>query len=239
MSDSEFLHSGDKKKTQVQSMFDGIAGRYDFLNHFLSLGIDMHWRKQSVKALELADGQMLLDVACGTGDQGFAALKVADIDVVGLDFSFNMLELAKKKIDKRDLSEKFEVVQGDAENLPFQDDTFDALSISYGIRNVGTISAALSEFYRVLKPGGRLSILEFSEPQGWFFGRLYRFYFDHILPKLAGMMSSKSAYTYLPESVRHFPDRGDFKDLLSREGFQVVNHRDLTFGITAIYHGVK
>ena len=145
----------------------------------------------------------------------------------------------KKKIDRRGLSQKFEVVQGDAENLPFQDDTFDALSISYGIRNVGTISAALCEFYRVLKPGGRLSILEFSEPQGWFFGRLYRFYFDHILPKIAGMMSSKSAYTYLPESVRHFPDRGDFKDLLSSEGFQHVNHRDLTFGVTAIYSGEK
>ncbi|NQT63758.1 MAG: bifunctional demethylmenaquinone methyltransferase/2-methoxy-6-polyprenyl-1,4-benzoquinol methylase UbiE [Candidatus Marinimicrobia bacterium] len=239
MPDSEFLHSGDEKKSQVQSMFDGIASRYDFLNHFLSLGIDVYWRKQSVKALELEDGHILLDVASGTGDQGFAALKVANIEVVGLDFSFNMLELAKKKIDKRGLSQKFEVVQGDAENLPFQDNTFDALSISYGIRNVGTISAALGEFYRVLKPGGRLSILEFSEPQGWFFGRFYRFYFDHILPKLAGMMSSKSAYTYLPESVRHFPDRVDFKDLLSSEGFQHVNHRDLTFGITAIYHGVK
>jgi len=239
MSDSEFLHLGDEKKTQVQSMFDGIAGRYDFLNHFMSLGIDLYWRKQSVKALELKDGHILLDVACGTGDQGFAALKTADIEVMGLDFSFNMLELAKQKIDRRGLAEKFEVVQGDAENLPFQDNTFDALSISYGIRNVGTISAALSEFYRVLKPGGRLSILEFSEPQGWFFGRLYRFYFDHILPKLAGMMSNKSAYTYLPESVRHFPDRSDFKTLLSGEGFHHVDHRDLTFGITAIYRGVK
>lgn len=239
MSDSNFIHSGDDKKSQVQEMFDGIAKRYDFLNHFLSLGIDLYWRKQSVKALDLEDGHVLLDVACGTGDQGFAALKVADIEVMGLDFSFNMLELAKKKIDKRGLSQKFEVVQGDAESLPFQDNTFDALSISYGIRNVGTISAALSEFYRVLKPGGRLSILEFSEPQGWFVGRLYRFYFDHILPKLAGLMSSKSAYTYLPESVRHFPDRSDFKDLLSSEGFQHVSHRDLTFGITAIYRGVK
>lgn len=239
MTDSEFLHSGDEKKSQVQTMFDGIASRYDFLNHFLSLGIDLYWRRQSVKALELKDGNKLLDVACGTGDQGFAALKTADIEVMGLDFSANMLELAKKKIDKRGLSEKFQVVQGDAEKLPFPDNSFDALSISYGIRNVGTISAALSEFYRVLKPGGRISILEFSEPQGWFFGRLYRFYFDHILPKVAGMMSSKSAYTYLPESVRHFPDRSDFKDLLSSEGFEEVRHRDLTFGITAIYHGLK
>jgi len=239
MSDSEFLHSGDEKKTQVQSMFDRIAGRYDFLNHFLSLGVDLYWRKQSVKALKLNHGDLLLDVACGTGDQGFAALKVADIRVVGLDFSFNMLELAKKKIEKRGLGERFQVVQGDAEKLPFAENTFDALSISYGIRNVGTISAALSEFHRVLKPGGRLSILEFSEPEGWFFGRLYRFYFDHILPKLAGMMSSKSAYTYLPESVRHFPDRADFKDLIRSEGFQRVKHRDLTFGITAIYRGVK
>jgi len=239
MSNSEFLHSGDQKKTQVQSMFDGIARRYDFLNHFLSLGVDLYWRKQSVKSLQLQDGELLLDVATGTGDQGFTALKAAKIRVVGLDFSFNMLEIAQEKIQKRGLSQRFEVIQGDAENLPFGDDSFDALTISYGIRNVGTISAALTEFYRVLKPGGRLSILEFAEPEGWFFGRLYRFYFDHILPRLAGMMSSKSAYTYLPESVRHFPTRDEFKGLLKAEGFEAVKHKDLTFGVTAIYNGVK
>jgi demethylmenaquinone methyltransferase/2-methoxy-6-polyprenyl-1,4-benzoquinol methylase len=239
MSNSEFLHSGDQKKTQVQSMFDGIARRYDFLNHFLSLGVDLYWRKQSVKSLQLQDGELLLDVATGTGDQGFTALKAAKIRVVGLDFSFNMLEIAQEKIQKRGLSQRFEVIQGDAENLPFDDDSFDALTISYGIRNVGTISAALTEFYRVLKPGGRLSILEFAEPEGWFFGRLYRFYFDHILPRLAGMMSSKSAYTYLPESVRHFPTRDEFKGLLKAEGFESVKHKDLTFGVTAIYNGVK
>ncbi len=239
MSNSEFIHSGDAKKAQVQTMFDGIAKRYDFLNHFLSLGIDLYWRRQAVKALLLEDDNLLLDVATGTGDLGFAALKTARIKVIGLDYSFNMLELAKHKIEARNLSDRFELVQGDAENLPFQNNTFDALSIAYGIRNVGTISAALSEFYRVLKPGGRVSILEFSEPEGWFFGRLYRFYFDHILPKLAGMMSSKSAYSYLPESVRHFPDRRDFKDLLSSEGFHQVEHRDLTFGVTAVYRGLK
>jgi len=220
-------------------MFDGIAKRYDFLNHFLSFGIDHYWRRQSVKALQLQDGQVLLDVACGTGDQGFSALKAADIRVVGLDFSANMLEFAKKKIEARGLEDKFEVIQGDAEKLPFEDDRFDALSISYGIRNVGTIASALGEFYRVLKPGGRLSILEFAEPQGWLFGRLYRFYFDHVLPKLAGLLSSKSAYSYLPESVRHFPDRTDFKDLLASEGFREVRHRDLTFGVTTIYHARK
>ncbi len=239
MTQSEFLHSGDKKKAQVMSMFDGIAKRYDFLNHFLSFGIDHYWRKQSVKALMLENGQSLLDVACGTGDQGFSALKAADIKVTGLDFSANMLEYAQKKITARKLEEKFKLIQGDAEQLPFEDNTFDALSISYGIRNVGTISTSLGEFYRVLKPGGRLSILEFAEPQGWFFGRLYRFYFDHILPLLAGLMSSKSAYSYLPESVRHFPDRGDFTDLLKSEGFRRVACRDLTFGVTAIYRGVK
>ena len=194
---------------------------------------------QSVKALKLTTGNFLLDVACGTGDQGFSALKAADIQVIGLDFSFNMLELARQKITDRGLNKQFEVVQGDAEKLPFKDNTFDALSISYGIRNVGTISTALSEFHRVLKPGGRVSILEFAEPEGWFFGRLYRFYFDHILPKLAGMLSSESAYTYLPESVKHFPDRAAFKTLLTDEGFAQVRHRDLTFGVTTIYRGVK
>ena len=239
MPETEFIHSGDQKKSQVRDMFDGIAKRYDFLNHFLSFGIDYYWRRRSVKALQLEDGQTLLDVACGTGDQGFAALKVAEISVTGLDFSANMLEHARRKITERGLTARFEVVQGDAENLPFDDDRFDALSISYGIRNVGTISTALAEFYRVLKPGGRLSILEFAEPQGWFFGRLYRFYFDHILPKLAGLLSSASAYTYLPESVRHFPEREDFKALLKSEGFRQVTHRDLTFGVTTIYSGIK
>lgn len=239
MTQPEFLHSGEEKKEQVQTMFDGIAKRYDFLNHLLSFGIDNYWRRQSVKALDLKDGQLLLDVACGTGDQGFAALKTANIQVIGLDFSANMLKFARKKIDARRLSDRFEVVQGDAEKLPFEDDHFNALSISYGIRNVGTISAALHEFYRVLKPGGKLSILEFAEPEGWFFGRLYRFYFDHILPKLAGLMSSRSAYSYLPESVRHFPDRTDFKTLLSSEGFLSVRHRDLTFGVTTIYSAEK
>lgn len=235
----EFLHSGNEKKEQVQSMFDGIASRYDFLNHFLSFGIDNYWRVQSVKALNLKTGDHLLDVACGTGDQSFSALKRADILVTGLDFSENMLSVAAKKIKDRKLENKFRVIQGDAEALPFEDNTFDALSISYGIRNVGTIASALDEFYRVLSPGGRLSILEFAEPPGWFFGRLYRFYFDHVLPPLASLFSSKSAYTYLPESVRHFPDRRDFKALIRSTGFQEVSHKDLTFGVTTVYRGVK
>jgi demethylmenaquinone methyltransferase/2-methoxy-6-polyprenyl-1,4-benzoquinol methylase len=239
MTDSEFLHSGDAKKNQVQAMFDGVARRYDFLNHFLSLGIDLYWRRQAVQALRLENGQHLLDVATGTGDQGFSALKAADIQVTGLDFSFNMLKLAQKKIRHRKLEKRFRVVQGDAENLPFSDNSFEALSISYGIRNVGTISRALAEFQRVLKPGGRVAILEFAEPESWFFGGLYRFYFDHILPKVAGLFSSESAYTYLPESVRHFPSRQAFKDQLTAAGFQVVRHRNLTFGVTVIYSGEK
>ena len=235
----DFIHSGNEKKEQVQSMFDGIAKRYDFLNHFLSFGIDHHWRRQSVKALELHEGDHLLDVACGTGDQGFSALKRSKIRVTGLDFSANMLEIAERKIKSRGLENQFTVIQGDAENLPFEADSFQALSISYGIRNVGTISTALDEFYRVLDTGGRISILEFAEPEGWFFSRLYRFYFDRILPLLASLFSSKSAYTYLPESVRHFPDREDFKALLRSTGFREVTHRDLTFGVTTIYSGVK
>lgn len=235
----EFEHQGENKKVQVQAMFDGIAGRYDFLNHFLSLGIDHYWRKQSVKALKLIDGDHLLDVATGTGDQGFAALKVARVHVTGLDFSANMLEYARSKISERDLDKDFELIQGDAEKLPFADNHFDALSISYGIRNVGFIDRALGEFYRVLKPGGRLSILEFAEPEGPIFSRLYRFYFDRILPWLAGMFSKKSAYTYLPESVKHFPSRSEFKELLHDQGFQDVRHRDLSFGITTIYSSMK
>ena len=239
MSKSEFIHVGEAKKEQVQTMFDGIAHRYDFLNHALSFGVDLYWRRQVVKQLQLKKGQVLLDVATGTGDQTFTALKAADITAVGLDFSFKMLEQAQEKIIKKGLDSRFQLIQGDAENLPFEDSVFDALTISYGIRNVGTIPSALNEFYRVLKPGGQVAILEFSEPEGPIFSRLYRFYFDHILPKIAGTMSSKSAYSYLPESVRHFPDRPSFKEMLTKVGFDAVSHRDLSFGITAIYHGRK
>jgi len=239
MNDSQFQHRGEEKKIQVQSMFDGIAERYDFLNHFLSFGIDTHWRRQAIRELNLRDGETVLDVATGTGDQGFAALKEADVTVVGADFSANMLALAQTKIEKRGLSERFSVQQADAENLPFESDRFDALTISYGIRNVGTIEKALAEFQRVLRPGGRVAILEFSEPQGPLFGRLYRFYFDHILPLMASLFSRKSAYRYLPESVSHFPPREGFEKMMMEAGFQQVRHRDLTLGITTIYSGIK
>jgi demethylmenaquinone methyltransferase/2-methoxy-6-polyprenyl-1,4-benzoquinol methylase len=239
MTTSQFQHRGDEKKVQVEAMFDGIARRYDFLNHFLSFGIDFYWRRQVIKTLKLKDGQRLLDVATGTGDQGFAALKAADIEVVGADFSAGMLEFAREKIEKRGLAQQFRVIQADAENLPFEDASFDALTISYGIRNVGHIEVALAEFQRVLKPGGRLAILEFSEPQGPFFSRLYRFYFDHILPPLASLFSRRSAYTYLPESVSHFPSRNDFKDLLRQAGFGDVVHKDLTFGVTTIFSATR
>ena len=235
----QFQHSGEKKKHQVQAMFDGIAGHYDFLNHFLSFGIDIHWRRPAVKSLSLENGERVLDVATGTGDQGFAALKAADVTVVGCDFAENMLELARQKIERRGMTDVFEVIPGDAEDLPFDDESFNALTISYGIRNVGFIEKTLNEFYRVLTPGGRLAILEFAEPEGPVFSRLYRFYFDRILPWLGGLFSRRSAYTYLPESVRHFPAREDFKALLEDEGFHTVRHRDLTFGITTIYSAEK
>jgi demethylmenaquinone methyltransferase/2-methoxy-6-polyprenyl-1,4-benzoquinol methylase len=234
-----FQHRGDAKKDQVEAMFDGIAPRYDFLNHFLSAGIDFHWRRQTVKALQLENGDHLLDVATGTGDQGFAALKQGDIQVTGCDVSTNMLSRAEEKIQRRGHADVFRVQPGDAENLPFEDNRFEALSISYGIRNVGYIEKALAEFHRVLKPAGRLAILEFAEPEGPLFSRLYRFYFDRILPWLGGLFSKRSAYTYLPESVRHFPSREEFKQLLAEAGFKDIEHRDLTFGITTIYTGRK
>ena len=152
---NEFLHRGENKKQFVQKMFDDISGRYDFLNHLLSLGIDLYWRRILVKRLNLKDGQNVLDVATGTGDVGFAILKHHNVKIIGLDYSYNMVHHAQKKAISKGNSDNFTFVQGDGENLPFEDNSFDALTISYGFRNIGHFEQAMAEFNRVLKPGGR------------------------------------------------------------------------------------
>ena len=233
-----FKHSGDEKKEFVEKMFDDISTKYDFLNHFLSFGIDIHWRKKFINKLNIQNGETVLDVACGTGDIGFHILKKHEINLINIDISKNMLLIAKKKALKKNLK-NIKFLHGDAEKLPLEDNSIDHLTISYGFRNTSHHDIALSEFHRVLKPGGNLGILEFSIPKSKIMGNLFKFYFHKILPKIASMFSQKKAYKYLPESVDFFPSRGKICNKITEAGFNNACFIDLTFGISTIFLGNK
>ena len=233
----EFIHSGEEKKQYVQEMFEDVSYRYDFLNHFLSFGLDFYWRKKLVQFLELEPGHGVLDVATGTGDVVFEMLKKHDVYVFGLDFAFNMVNIATEKATKMKHLKNVYFLQRDGESLPFPDHSFDRLTISFGFRNIGHYEKALKEFQRVLKPDGQLAILEFSEPRSKIFNVLYQFYFKHILPKLGALLSRADAYRYLPESVAYFPPRQNICNLMISSGFQKAEVYDLTFGICSIFIG--
>lgn len=220
-------------------MFDDISPRYDFLNHFLSFGVDWYWRRRLVKALPGTLKAPVLDVATGTGDVGFAVRKHhPESTVVGLDYAYGMTRLCHEKINRRQVNE-FSVVQGDGEQLPFATHTFSALTISFGFRNIGYYEKALAEFFRVLEPGGRLLILEFATPASRIFSAFYRGYFHTVLPKIAGLFSRSDAYRYLPESVDHFPVRTELESLLSNAGYEKTAIHNLTLGIVTLVSAQK
>ena len=219
-------------------MFDDISPNYDFLNHFLSLGIDIYWRKKFTRKLDIQDGDTILDVACGTGDVGFEILKKHSVSITGIDLSQKMIELAQGKASKKKL-DNITFIEGDAENLPLNDNSVDCLTISYGFRNISNYETALSEFHRVLKPGGKLGILEFSKPKLKFIGFIFKLYFHHILPRIGSLCSRSDAYRYLPESVDFFPSRHDICRKIIYSGFQHAEIHDLTFGISTIFLGCK
>ena len=228
------------KKEQVARMFDNISGKYDFLNHFLSLGIDRVWRKKAISYLKEKKPSNILDVATGTGDFAIECLRLNPEKITGIDISSGMLRVGKEKIRKRSLEEKIELFQGDSENIPFENNTFDAVTVAYGVRNFENLEKGLAEIYRVLKPNGRLVVLEFSKPSKFPFKQLYHFYFNTILPKIGNSISrDSSAYTYLPESVRTFPDGSAFLDILRSTGYKDVLWESLTFGISSVYLGTK
>ncbi|MFB2120273.1 bifunctional demethylmenaquinone methyltransferase/2-methoxy-6-polyprenyl-1,4-benzoquinol methylase UbiE [Parapedobacter sp. 2B3] len=229
------------KKQQVADMFDNISGTYDFLNHFMSLGIDIIWRKKAIRALKASKPRRLLDVATGTGDFALEAIKILQPQkVIGVDISAGMLAIAREKITKKGLSDQFEVALADSENLPFMDGTFDAVTVAFGVRNFENLEKGLTDIHRVLKPGGKAVILEFSKPKGFPIKQLYHFYFNHVTP-LIGKVFSKDyrAYSYLPESVAQFPDGKQFTDILQRVGFGKALARPQTFGICTIYIATK
>ncbi len=228
------------KKAQVAKMFDNISRHYDFLNHLLSLGIDRGWRRQAVKLLSSLQPKQILDVATGTGDFAFQALTLNPDKVTGVDISEGMLEIGRKKVQARNLSHKVDLQRGDSENLPFEENKFDAVTVGFGVRNFENLEKGLHEIFRVLKPGGMLVVLEFSRPRRFPMAQMYNFYFKTILPKIGRLISKdKSAYTYLPESVEAFPDGTDFENILKRTGFKDTACKPLTFGISSIYTGRK
>jgi demethylmenaquinone methyltransferase/2-methoxy-6-polyprenyl-1,4-benzoquinol methylase len=231
----------EAKKAQVSKMFDNIAPYYDFLNRFLSLGIDVSWRRKMIRKLKGEGPKVLLDVATGTGDVAIEMTKQLSPErIVGLDLSHEMLEVGRKKIKNKKLDALIEMVQGDSENLPFEDNTFDAITVAFGVRNFETLEKGMQEMNRVLKPGGRLVVLEFSQPTVFPFKQLYHFYFKNVLP-LIGRITSKDpkAYRYLYESVQAFPAGKDFVKIMEKTGYQNNECTPLTLGICSIYTGKK
>ncbi len=225
----------------VRDMFSGIASRYDLLNHVLSINIDKRWRRRVREKLEsiLQDAEaIVLDVACGTGDLSLELQRGARATVVGSDFCRPMLAVAQRKATDAGNSVPF--VEGDAMRLPFADESFDGVTIAFGLRNLSNFADGLAELYRVLKPGGKLAVLEFSEPVVPGFRELFNFYFTKVLPRIGGAVSgSRGAYTYLPDSVSKFPDQNGLVELMCSAGFDSVEYVNLTGGIAAIHTGSK
>ena len=228
------------KKEQVAQMFNNISPKYDLLNRVLSMGIDISWRKKAIKMLEKEQPKLILDVATGTADFALEALSLHPNKIIGVDISEGMLNLGKEKIAKMNLSEKIELQMGDSERLLFADETFDAVIVSFGVRNFENLEKGLQDICRVLRKGGTLIVLEFSQPQGFIFSRLYYFYSKYILPTIGKLVSQDtSAYTYLPESVKAFPFGKEFLAIMERAGFSKTEAKELTFGISSIYKGKK
>jgi demethylmenaquinone methyltransferase/2-methoxy-6-polyprenyl-1,4-benzoquinol methylase len=222
-------------------MFDTIAPRYDLLNRLLSLGIDRRWRRFAVAQLHIPADGLVLDVATGTGDVALtiAASTPSTVRIVGEDFTPGMLHHGREKIVRSPYAGRIVLVNAPCESMPHPDGIFDGVTIAFGIRNVVDRESGLREMLRVLKPGGRAVILEFSNPKSQFFKALYYFYFRRVLPLIGGLLSRRSAYQYLPDSVLEFPDQQRFVGMMAAAGFSELSYTDLTFGIATVYVGVR
>jgi len=225
----------------VRQMFDEISPRYDLLNRLLSLGIDRRWRRFAVSQLSIPENGRVLDIASGTCD---VALEVAEqtdpsVTIVGEDFTQGMLVHGQTKLDSSKHGPRIMLVNAPCEQIPHHDATFDAITIAFGIRNVVDRQEGLNEMFRVLKPGGRAVILEFSNPRSQLFRKIYYLYFQKILPMIGGLISKRSAYQYLPDSVIEFPSQEEFSGMMGKAGFERLQFCDLTFGISTVYVGDK
>lgn len=225
----------------VREMFSGIAGKYDFLNHFLSVNIDKRWRRKvSAKLKDVLENPeaIVLDVACGTGDLSLELKNAGKAKVIGTDFCRPMLAVAKEKTLKE--NQTIPYIEGDGMNLAFEDKIFDAVTIAFGLRNFSNWQDGLKELHRVLKTGGKIAILEFSAPIVPGFRQAFQFYFSHVLPRIGGAVSgSRGAYKYLPDSVSKFPDQKKLSAMMREIGFKTVEYKNLTGGIAAIHTGEK
>src|SRR5512133_1662664 len=230
-----------EKGEKIQQMFGTIAPRYDLLNRMLSFGIDRRWRKKAVKMVKYREGARILDVATGTGDVALeiARSTPASVRITGADFCKEMVDLGQIKVAQSPYADRIDFKVAPCEDLPFPDNTFDSITIAFGIRNVVDRKLGLAEMWRVLRPGGRMIILEFSTPRSLLFRQIYYFYFRRMLPMIGGLISKYNAYKYLPDSVLEFPSHEEFSHMMSDAGFCNVQICELTFGIASIYAAEK
>jgi demethylmenaquinone methyltransferase/2-methoxy-6-polyprenyl-1,4-benzoquinol methylase len=236
-----FKGSNETKKQQVASMFDKIAFRYDFLNRFLSAGIDIGWRKKAIKELLTLQPSQVLDVATGTGDMAVLTQKILKpARVTGIDISAGMLQIGQKKIENLGLQNVIKLEEGDSETIGFPDNTFDAITVAFGVRNFQNLEQGLAEMLRVLKPEGKLVVLEFSRPKQFLFKGIYNLYMKTIAPAIGKLVAkNKDAYQYLNDSVQRFPEGSDFTEILAKVGYTGCYDKILTLGICSIYVGSK
>lgn len=234
-------NSSRSKKEEVRSMFDAIAFRYDQLNHLLSLGIDRSWRRKVVRRVKAFGANRILDVATGTGDLALMMARACpSATIEGIDLSEQMLAIGQQKVELADLQKRVFLSQGDAESLSMESDSYDCVTVAFGVRNFENIGRGMAEIHRVLRPGGRVYVLEFGLPKNKWLGGFYRFYFHRVLPGIGRWISKdKQAYTYLPKSVDHFPYGEGFVRVMREAGFEQVAYCDLFGGVAQIYEGVK
>jgi len=236
-----FIDSAESKKQQIEKMFDKIAFRYDFLNHFLSAGIDVGWRRKAIKQLRSIDPKFVLDVATGTGDMAILLCKILNPEkVTGIDISEGMLQVGKKKIDKLGLQQRITLKKGDSETIFFDDNSFDAVTVAFGVRNFQDLELGLNEIKRVLKPRGKLIVLECTKPKMPVIKNLHYLYLNVITPWIGKIISkNKNAYQYLNDSVQKFPEGNDFIKILNKLGYKNTSCKTLSLGISSIYCGEK
>lgn len=236
-----FKNSTESKKKQVENMFDKIAFRYDFLNRFLSAGIDIGWRKKAIKQLILAKPQKILDVATGTGDFAITSYEILKPEkIIGIDISDGMLDIGRKKIAKAGLENSIELINGDSEAILFDDNSFDAVTVAFGVRNFENLEKGLSEIKRVLKPGGKLIVLECTKPSLSVLKQLYNFYMKFVTPKIGKIIAKNNeAYQYLNDSVLRFPEKESFIHILNQSDYRNAFYKTLTLGICTIYCAEK
>lgn len=228
------------KKQQVQTMFNNIAARYDFLNRLLSAGIDKRWRKKLISVVKKENPAYILDVATGTADVILELIKLNPQKITGIDISAKMLDIGKEKINRAQPDCEIDLIEADCEKLPFSENSFDLVTAAFGVRNFENLDKGILEIFRVLRPGGTVAILEFSQPRKFPVKQLYGFYSKYILPFVGNKISGdKNAYSYLPRSAQQFPSGKKFNDVLTGAGFNHTNVYPLTFGIASLYTGKK